>query len=43
MKRTNIHLPEPLLKLLKALAKKTDLSVAEHIRRAIEQYLQRYK
>jgi predicted DNA-binding protein len=39
MKRTHIFLPEPLLKALKALAKKSDVSAAEHIRRAIEAYL----
>lgn len=41
MKRTALFLPEPLLKVLKALAKKTDTTVAEHIRRAIEEYLEK--
>jgi len=43
MKRTALYLPEPLLKALRALAKKSDVSVAEHIRRAIEEYLERRK
>lgn len=42
MKRTALFLPEPLLKALKALAKKSDVSVAEHIRRAIEAYLKQF-
>lgn len=36
-----MFIPRPLLKALKALAKKTDTSVAEHIRRAITEYLER--
>jgi predicted DNA-binding protein len=40
MIRTALFLPEPLLKALRALAKRTDLPIAEHVRRAIEQYLQ---
>ena len=43
MKRMQMFIPEPLLKALRALSKKTDLSVAEHIRRAIEQYLKQRK
>lgn len=43
MKRTNIFLPEQLIERLKALAAKTGLSVAEHIRRAIDEYLKRQK
>jgi predicted DNA-binding protein len=43
MRRTNIYLPEPMLKALKALAKKLDVSVTEIIRRAIEQYLRNRK
>jgi predicted DNA-binding protein len=43
MKRTNIFLPEQLIERLKALAEKTGLSVAEHIRRAIDEYLKRQK
>jgi predicted DNA-binding protein len=43
MKRTNIFLPEQLLERLRALADKTGLSVAEHIRRAIDEYLKRQK
>lgn len=43
MKRTALFLPEPIAKALKALAKRTDISVAEHIRRAIEAYLKQYE
>ena len=39
MKRTHIFLPEPMLKVLTALSQKTDISVAELIRRAIDAYL----
>ena len=38
-----MFIPEPLLKALRALAKKTDTSVAEHIRRAITEYLRKEK
>lgn len=43
MKRTNIFLPEQLLEKLRTLADKTGLSVAELIRRAIDEYLKRQK
>lgn len=43
MKRTNIFLPKPLLSKLRTLSKATGLSVAEHIRRAIDEYLKRQK
>jgi len=43
MKRTNIFLPIPLLAKLRALSDATGLSVAEHIRRAIDEYLKRQK
>jgi len=36
-----MFIPRPLLKALKALAKKRDVSVAELIRRAIEDYLKK--
>ena len=39
MTRTHIFLPEPVIAALKALSEKTRLSVAEHIRRAIDEYL----
>ena len=41
MKRTHIFLPEPVIAALKALSEKTGLSVAEHIRRAIDAYLKK--
>lgn len=41
MKRTHLFLPDPVIAALKALSEKTGLSVAEHIRRAIDQYLKR--
>jgi hypothetical protein len=37
--RTNIYLSDLQLKKLKSLAKRTDLSLAEHVRRAVDQYL----
>jgi predicted DNA-binding protein len=41
MKRTQVFLPDPVISRLKALSKKTGLSVAELIRRAIDDYLER--
>jgi len=41
MKRTHLFLPEPVLLALRALSDKTGLSVAELIRRAIDEYLKR--
>lgn len=41
MKRTHIFLPELVIAALKSLSEKTGLSVAEHIRRAIDEYLKR--
>lgn len=43
MKRVNYHLPEQQIKALQELAKKTGLSVAEHIRRALDRYLRKEK
>ncbi len=43
MKRTNIYLKESQLLKLKALSKKTGAVVAEHIRRAIDEYLLKNK
>lgn len=42
MKRTHLFLPEPIVAALKSLAEKTGLSVSEHIRRAIDEYLKRH-
>jgi predicted DNA-binding protein len=39
MKRTNIYLPEQVLKKLRALSKKVGVSVAELVRRALDDYL----
>jgi hypothetical protein len=41
MKRTHVFLPEPVIAALRTLSEKTGLSVAEHIRRAIDEYLKR--
>ena len=41
MIRTNFFLPEPLLAALRELAQKTDLSVSEHVRLALAEYLKR--
>ena len=43
MKRTHVFLPEPVLAALRALSDKSGLSVAEHIRRAGDEYLKRQK
>lgn len=43
MIRANFFLPEPLLAALRELAQKTDLSVSEHVRRALAEYLKRQK
>ena len=43
MRRVNHYLPEPQVKALLALAKKTGLSVSELIRRAIEAFLKDHK
>jgi len=43
MKRTNIYLSEPSVGWLKALSVKTGLSVAELIRRAIDEFLKKQK
>ena len=40
MTRTQIQLPEPLFGKLKRIARVRDLSVAEVIRRGMEQYVQ---
>ena len=41
MKRIHVFLPQPILSALKALSERTGLSVAEHIRRALDEYLDR--
>ena len=43
MKRTNIYLTEPSVEKLQGLAEKTGLSVAELIRRAIDDFLKKQK
>ena len=43
MKRTHVFLPEPVLAALRAMSDKSGLSVAEHIRRAVDEYLKRQK
>jgi metal-responsive CopG/Arc/MetJ family transcriptional regulator len=40
MHRTNIYLPEPLMKQLKALAKKEGISVSEIVRRELTKTLE---
>ncbi len=41
MKRVNYHLTEEQIKRLQSLGEKTGLSVAEIIRRAVDEYLDR--
>ena len=43
MIRANFFLPEPLSAALRELAQKTDLSVSEHVRCALAEYLKRQK
>lgn len=43
MKRTNIYLTEPSVEKLQTLSEKTGLSVAELIRRAIDDFLKKQK
>jgi predicted DNA-binding protein len=43
MKRINTHLTKQQIEALKKLADKTGLTVAEHIRRAIDEYLEKKK
>lgn len=39
MKRVNLYLPVVMVLALKAMSEETGLSVSEHVRRAIDQYL----
>jgi len=41
MIRANFFLPEPLLAALRELAQKTDISVSEHVRLALAEYLKK--
>lgn len=43
MKRTNIYLTEPSVDKLQELSKRLDVSVAELIRRAIDDFLKKQK
>ena len=43
MIRANFLLPEPLLAALRELTQKTDLSVSEHVRRALAEYIKKKK
>jgi metal-responsive CopG/Arc/MetJ family transcriptional regulator len=43
MKRTHLFIPEPVLEKLKELSKQLDMSVAELIRRAIDDFLKKNK
>ena len=43
MKRTHFFLPEPAFERLQELSKKLDVSVAELIRRAIDDFLEKQK
>jgi len=43
MKKTNLYLTEPSIAKLQELAKQTGLSVAELIRRAIDDFLKKQK
>jgi len=43
MERTNIYLPKPMLDRLRAIAEQRGVSVAELVRRAVEDFLKRQK
>lgn len=43
MKRINVYLTENQIQALRELSDKTGLSVAEHIRRALDAYIQKVK
>jgi predicted DNA-binding protein len=43
MKRTHFFLPEPAFERLQELSKRLDISVAELIRRAIDDFLKKQK
>lgn len=43
MKRVQYHLTDKQIAALKILAEKSGLSVAEHIRRAVDAYLEKEK
>jgi hypothetical protein len=43
MDRLHLFLPAPVLKALRALAKKRDISLAELIRRVLDDYLKEQK
>jgi predicted house-cleaning NTP pyrophosphatase (Maf/HAM1 superfamily) len=43
MKRTNLCLTEPQLKDLTEIVEKTELKMAEILRRAIDEYIEKYK
>lgn len=41
MRRFNLFIPEQAIAKLQALARKTGITVSEHVRRAIDEYLKR--
>jgi len=43
MKSHNFYIPERMMVALKTLCEHTGLSVAEHVRRAIDEYLKKLK
>lgn len=43
MKRTHLFLPQPLIDRLKTLSEKLDVSMAELVRRAIEDFLKKHE
>ena len=43
MIRTNIYLTEPQMKKFKTISKKTGLAVSDLIRRALDEWLERYE
>ncbi len=41
--RVGFYLSEVQIKGLKKMSKKTSISVSEHIRRAVDEYIEKYK
>lgn len=39
MRRRNFFVPDPLMDRLSELARRTDVSMSEHVRQALQQYL----
>ncbi len=43
MKRVNLYLSDPQTKKLREISRKTDLSISEHIRKALDKYIEEWE